>query len=118
MVTDAFKILGNHQKVECVLPFIGRIGNDFDKVVLHSLEIFIHSIILCHNNVSKINILLYIGVHTPSHHTHGLFSHGDEWHTGLDGTSIEVLHYAGNICRLITYAFKVGYHFHGGGDLS
>ena len=111
MVADAFKIFCYHQQVERVFSVCGSLGYHVYKRTLDFEEIIVHRVVVRYRLLSNAHISFYECVNAFGHHAYGCFRHKTNGFAVNARLFVYKGDYFRDVRRLISYSFKVGYHF-------
>ena len=119
MVTDPFKILCNHHKLDRLVAVAAVFFDKLDKLVFYRDEKFIHSVIKSDDLVSKSLVIVNKGIYALSDHFYGEISHSGNVCELFDiSIARHRINKISDVCRLISKALNVGDHLQRGGYLT
>lgn len=109
VVADPFKVLGDHQKIQGLLP-AGRVFRYLRyQLLFHLRKVVIHYIILRDDQLCQLGIPPHIGIHAFGHHLNGVLGHLPQ-QGAVGALTVHIGNDLRDILRLVANAFHVGDH--------
>ena len=116
MISDTFKILGNHQKVKTIFAVFGIFQNHGREILLDPSKEAVHLVVVGHDGLGLLGILAHEGAHRVGDHSACRRGHLGDVALALGLGVGDILQDLGDVGGLVADSLHVGDHLQCRGD--